>query len=116
MHRYICLTLSLTIIFSHPTALLADFRCPSSGKVVQTGMSAYQVQSACGQPVDKRIVSGGIRVTTNTGENTEVVAGNSLEEWTYDFGSNYLIQILRFKNGQLQSHTTAGYGTSKEKK
>lgn len=102
-----------------------SMRC--GNKLVLPGDSMHEVKARCGDPDDamhrtevrKTVnrVSGpcpdnvnGVKCSSSAVDSVEV----AIDEWTYDFGPDRLIQELRFEDGKLVSITNRGYG-SKEK-
>lgn len=77
-----------------------NLRC--GGALVQIGDPAAVVRSNCGRPdfVDRWIGSAG----------QAYGPAPSVEEWTYNRGSNRLLQILVFENGKLKRIRDDGYG------
>lgn len=103
-----------------PHVSMADFRCPTTGKIVSEGMTQYEVTANCGDPAFKApLQNAGVAMRTESKVNDEkststavvVNPGVPVEEWTYDFGPNKLVQLLRFKNGRLTNIEARGYGT-----
>lgn len=91
-------------------AILAAFALPSladdtlrcSAGLVETGDPAAVVRQTCGAPdfVDPWIGGAGLAYGQAL----------AMEAWTYNRGPNQLIQILTFRNGELERITSAGYG------
>lgn len=94
------------LVVLYAQSLLADFRCPSTGKIVSEGMTAYEVEAACGSPSAKN------RLNTDA----SLTGLPAVEEWTYDFGSARLLRKLRFEGGVLKSEEVGSYGTEKSAK
>ncbi|MDE2196397.1 MAG: DUF2845 domain-containing protein [Gammaproteobacteria bacterium] len=71
---------------------------------IRSGMSVYELAARCGNPWKKRDISAylhGVR-----GSRGEVMLRT--EQWTYDFGPQYLFQQVTIANGQVQGvETTA---------
>jgi hypothetical protein len=79
-----------------------------AGGIVSLGEIKAEVHMKCGEPTlwDQRIEE--TTVTTRKGhvfQNTRTV-----DEWTYDFGPNRLVQILFFHDGKLVKIKSGGYG------
>jgi len=89
-----------------PALLFADdFRCPNSGKIIESGMNQYEVQIKCGDPAAKSTLSSVNQIINGT-----VVAVATAEEWTYDFGPNQFIRKIKFENGMVSSIQAGDYG------
>ena len=84
-----------------PRANAADsLRCGS--RIVSIDAIAPAVLAACGEPA--------LRDVWNAyGDPYARQVGDS-EVWTYNFGPNQLLQLLRFRNGRLHRIDTEGYG------
>jgi hypothetical protein len=95
-------------------------RC--GNQLVSTGATLYEVKSTCGEPDDQQH-----RVETKTLKQRESVPCDRaddarcsgsvsttieivIDEWTYDFGPNQFIEVLRFENGRLVWIHDGGYG------
>lgn len=93
-------------IFLIPSSALADsFRCPSSGRLIHEGETQGEILSKCGEP-DFVTQASSLFLKINRFETREV----AVEEWTYDFGPNRFLQILRFEGGRLKEFEHGGYG------
>jgi hypothetical protein len=69
-----------------------------------TGMSSGELVARCGQPAHRRLSSDGLVYRPAPG--LENWRQQRREEWTYDFGSNQLLRVLRLVNGQVESVQT----------
>ncbi len=69
---------------------------------INIGMSAYELASRCGKPKRKR--DRDIRISGGQGSGGKQV--KHTEEWTYDFGSQYLLQTVTIAAGQVQNRAT----------
>jgi hypothetical protein len=98
------LLLALTVVCASNRALALT--CPDG--IVSLGDTIAQVHIKCGDPTiwDQRIEETNHR----DDEGQWYHSSKTIDEWTYDFGSNRLIQTLIFKNGDLIKVTTGGYG------
>ena len=90
----------LAVALLSQTALAADsMRCGS--RIVSTGAGPAEVLGACGEP-DYRdrwfYAQPGVGTV------------GDVEEWTYNFGPNLLLHLLRFRHGKLVAVDTEGYG------
>ena len=96
--------LGLVIFISMATAAAADnFRCPN-GSIVSTGDNISIVSMKCDPPTYKNT-----RTESEEGHKGATILIN-VEEWTYNEGPHRLVHILTFRNGQLVTVQTAGYG------
>lgn len=94
----------LTGMFCALPAHAADaIRCGS--RIISVEARAADILSACGEPDfrDVRSYPG----PRDPGEIAES------EQWTYNFGSNQLLQVLTLRNGRLVEIETDGYGFAK---
>jgi hypothetical protein len=92
-------------------AARAELRCGT--RVVSRGDSAHRVASICGAPADVvqrvefRTVRSGVAPCVAKADGQPCAAQAELtrqvviEEWTYDFGANKLLQRLTFEDGVL---------------
>jgi hypothetical protein len=92
---------AITLLGLIPQTVIADFRCPTTGRIVKVGMNAYEVETNCGAPAAKADL-------TTAGA---LAATPKIEEWTYDFGASQFIRKLRFEGGVLKSVTNGQYGS-----
>jgi hypothetical protein len=89
-------------------------------RIVSSGDTQYEVRSVCGEPdasarrVEYRTVrrpggciNVGGRVRCGS---QEVTIEITVDEWTYDFGSNRFIQFVTFEDGRLVRVDSGGYG------
>jgi hypothetical protein len=96
--------LMLIVVCASNQAL--SLTCPRG--IVSLGESTAQVHIKCGEPTiwDQRIEDSSHRDDEGRWFHSSI----TIDEWTYDFGSNRLIQTLIFKNGDLIKVTSGGYG------
>lgn len=69
-----------------------------------TGLSSGELVARCGEPAHRRESSDGL--VYRPGPGLENWRQQRREEWTYDFGSNQLLRVLRLVNGRVQSVQT----------
>ncbi|MGH8282852.1 MAG: DUF2845 domain-containing protein [Gammaproteobacteria bacterium] len=62
---------------------------------IRFGMSAYELANRCGKPKRRR--------------SAHASAGTRTAVWTYDFGSQYLLQNVTISGGQVQSVETTSH-------
>lgn len=102
VHRALMLLLALG--FAGDAAAL---RC--GGRVVDTGDYDFQVRERCGEPYWYETYSE-LRVIGAHGP-LEHRVERVFEDWYYNFGSNRLVQRLRFRDGRLVRVEALGYGS-----
>lgn len=114
--RALLAILSLSFLLLPARGDAATLRCGNN--LVADGASTTDVVLKCGEPTSKYTRTrstgqkhhrrwGGKHGTTTTEE--EVVETN-IEEWTYNFGPNRLIQVAVFEDGKLVDVRSGGYG------
>ncbi|AKQ70315.1 hypothetical protein A176_007227 [Myxococcus hansupus] len=93
----------------------ASLRCGRA--LVSDGALKSEVLAKCGEPEAKgfRTVTdsaGSVTPNPNTGGVTTErrSVSREYEEWTYNFGTRRLIQVVTFENGRLIDVQSAGYG------
>jgi uncharacterized protein DUF2845 len=107
-------TLSLSVLFFLPvTSHAATLRC--GNQLASDGASKSDVLLKCGEPMskDSRTEAVGDKTKQRTGDSrttTEHVVYKTIEEWTYNFGPQRLMQVAVFENGKLVDVKSAGYG------
>lgn len=86
--------------------------CPNG--FVSTGLTTTDVHMKCGNPtfLDEWLKEHSIRTRDGFWHQHKV----HIEEWTYNLGTNRLIQILRFRNGKLINIQSGGYGSGTTQK
>lgn len=75
-------------------------RCGS--RIVATDDTMGEVQAACGEPA--------LRDVQPQFDPRDGRSFNDTEVWTYNFGQNQLLRLLRFRGGRLVDIDTDGYG------
>ncbi|WP_293373459.1 DUF2845 domain-containing protein [Nevskia sp.] len=88
-------------------ALVAFNACAGSTlrcgqRIVATEDSAAKVRAACGEPALRDLQP---QFDPRRGQ-----VFNTIEVWTYNFGQNQLLRLLRFRDGRLVDIDTDGYG------
>lgn len=75
---------------------------------IQIGITQYDILQRCGEPAfrDTRQEEQLIAID----EHTNRLTINRIDEWTYNFGPNRFLRILKFKNGELVSVETGDRG------
>jgi hypothetical protein len=107
--------LSLSFLFLVPTAAdAATLRCGT--QLVADGASKSDVLLKCGEPMAKESRTEAVsdklkqRGEDGTTTSTEKTVIKTIDEWTYNFGPNRLIQVVVFENGKLVEVRSGGYG------
>ena len=84
-----------------PPATASDsMRCGS--RIISVEARAADVLAACGEPAFRDVYS--YPVPRVPGEVSD------LEQWTYNFGRNQLLHVLKLRHGRLVDIRTDGYG------
>ena len=95
------LVAAIALLALAPMAVAGDsMRCGS--RIVTVEAHAADVLAACGQPDFRDVFS-------YPGPRTPGEVADA-EQWTYNFGSNQLLQVLRLRNGRLVDIRSDGYG------
>jgi hypothetical protein len=84
----------------------ASMKCGQS--LIANGDSKFVVRSRCGDPAAKETRTVVVREKSDSKH--ELLVEKRIEEWTYNFGSNQLLQIVTFENGIVVDVKSAGYG------
>jgi hypothetical protein len=97
-----------------PSLLLAEsIRCGS--QLILKGSTSADLLEYCGQPaqVTKNGTTHGLLGNTYRGSGVigEATGDIEVETWTYNFGSNQLMQRIRLENGVVVQIDSLGYGT-----
>lgn len=85
-----------------PAQASDSMRCGS--RIVSVEARAAEVLAACGEPQFRDVFS--LPAPRHAGEIAAV------EKWTYNFGRNQLMHVLKLRNGRLVDIYTDGYGFS----
>jgi len=94
-----------------------SLRCGT--RLVVAGDAPYQVRTVCGNPDDvqqrteQRTVRRAVTLPCRIGYCQSLVEDSisiNVEEWTYDFGPQRLVQYLTFENGRLVRVHSGNYG------
>ena len=81
---------------------------PCDGDEIKTGLTQFEILQRCGQPFfkdtrrEERLV--------NVDDFTKRLIINRVDEWTYNFGPNRFLRILKFENGELVDIKTGDRG------
>jgi Protein of unknown function (DUF2845) len=82
-----------------------------SGGIISTGDRSADVLAKCGSPDSKD--SHLEEVTQRIDADTKQKVYVTVEEWTYNFGTNQFMRIVVLKNGQVTEILTGNYGYTK---
>ncbi|MDC0708881.1 DUF2845 domain-containing protein [Stigmatella sp. ncwal1] len=89
-------------LFSLPTlGHAASLRCGAN--LVSDGASRNEVLAKCGEPADKAVRNVAQETKKQTGENesSKEIVYKTFEDWTYNFGTQRLMQVVTFEDGKL---------------
>jgi hypothetical protein len=111
--RVLLASLSLSFLLLPARGEAATLRCGNN--LVADGASTTDVVLKCGEPTSKhtRTRSEGRkhrRGGKHDSTTEEEVVETNIEEWTYNFGPNRLIQVAVFEDGKLVDVRSGGYG------
>lgn len=87
-----------------------SLRCGS--RLISVEALAAELLAACGEPSFRDVFAyvgpQGLRERFPGDAGSNVIADD--EQWTYDFGPNQLLRVLKIRNGRLVSIDSDGYG------
>ncbi|GBD99517.1 hypothetical protein BMS3Abin07_01554 [bacterium BMS3Abin07] len=83
-----------------------SFYC--SNKLVSIGDTVAEVTMKCGKPFWKEQHKE--KVVTDGNTDKKYIVTIIVDEWTYNFGPQDWLYLLRFENGKLVKIETLGYG------
>ncbi|MCP3142953.1 DUF2845 domain-containing protein [Pyxidicoccus xibeiensis] len=107
--RALWLAVAMSLVWVPVTAQAASLRCGTA--LVSDGASKSDVLAKCGEPLAKETRRESEEVKTRDGDtSTKHVVEKTIDEWTYNFGPNRLVQVVVFENGKLVDVKSAGYG------
>lgn len=94
-------------------ARAASLRC--GAELVSDGATRAEVVRKCGEPASKEVRTevDSVRVADPTGRFPVIYDRSvvkTIEEWTYNFGSHQLQQVVTFENGKLRDVQSGTYG------
>ena len=81
-------------------------RCDSGE--IRTCITQYEILQRCGEPAFKD--SREVEQLTSADEHTNTLTIKHVDEWTYNFGPNKFLRILKFENGELVDVETGDRG------
>ncbi len=110
LHRF-STAAALLLAAAAPAARADSINCP--GGIVQTGDSKLDLLAKCGRPslVEEPPPERGSFDVRN-GVARRVI--DPVDVWTYDFGRNQFMQIVRIVRGRIASIARGGYGYADE--
>ena len=101
--------LALPVLFAGLLLLVAGTSLAGSCKDpnVTTGDPLAEVAAKCGEAMLKEERTVTVDETDKEGTRKSTT---TIDEWTYDFGPDELMQTYRFENGKLSEISNIGYG------
>ena len=95
------------------------FGLPCNGQTVNIGETMKEVTAKCGEAVlkDQRTITVEEITTEGSGTlitTTTTTTSTTIDEWTYDFGPEELVQSYSFKKGKLKEINSKGYGAVRD--
>jgi hypothetical protein len=75
---------------------------------IKKGLTQYEIMQRCGEPFFKDTRNEERLITVN--KHTNRLAIIRIDEWTYNFGPNQFLRILKFENGKLVDVETGDRG------
>jgi hypothetical protein len=109
--RSLMMTLALSLLSFPTLSQAASMRCGT--RLVSDGASKADVLAKCGEPLSKESRTETTEVKTqdkDTGTSTKTTTQKNIEEWTYNFGPNRLMQVVTFENGVLTDVKSTTHG------
>ncbi|MCP3169541.1 DUF2845 domain-containing protein [Myxococcus qinghaiensis] len=91
----------------------ASMRCGSN--LIADGATPSDARMKCGEPMSTHVrqestsTKNRVREGKENSSTTQTVTVQ-VEEWTYNFGPNRLMQVVTFTDGKLTDVRSAGYG------
>ena len=92
--------------YGYDAAEASARRCDSGE--MRAGVSQYEILQRCGEPAFKD--SRQVEQLTSADEGTNRLTIKRVDEWTYNFGPNKFLRILKFENGDLVEVETGDRG------
>ena len=81
---------------------------PCDGDEIKPGLTQYEILQRCGDPSFKDTRQE--ERLANADEHSKRLSINRIDEWTYNFGPNKFLRILKFENGKLVNVETGDRG------
>jgi Fe-S cluster assembly scaffold protein SufB len=111
MKRAILLLCLLALTTALPITNVYADSVSCSGGIISTGDRSTDVLAKCGSPDSKD--SHVEAVTQRIDADTKQTVYITVEEWTYNFGTNQFLRTIVLKNGVVAEIRTGNYGYSK---
>jgi hypothetical protein len=107
--RSLLMTVALCLLSFPMLSQAASLRCGTN--LVADGASTTDVLHKCGEPTAKTSRTESTEVKTKDGDTTtKKITHKNIEEWTYNFGPNRLMQVVIFENGVLVDVKSTTHG------
>jgi hypothetical protein len=110
MERLWSLLFFLLILFTISAGTVSAYAMHCAGGVITTGDRSSDVLAKCGQPNFRESHQEEVSMRANASMKEKQFI--TVDEWTYDFGSDRLIQIITIKNGIVTNIQETHYGIS----
>ncbi|SEU18151.1 DUF2845 domain-containing protein [Stigmatella erecta] len=108
--RSLVMALPVALCLLAPPSHAASLRCGTH--IVSDGATRDEVLARCGEPASKdtRSVAQENKTRTGKNESTKEIVYKTFEDWTYNFGTNRLMQVVTFEDGKLVSVQSTRHG------
>lgn len=107
--RSLMMTLALSLLSFPTLSHAASLRCGTH--LVADGATKATVLMKCGEPLSKESRTETTETKSKDGDtSTKTITQKNIEEWTYNFGPNRLMQVVRFENGVLTDVQSTTHG------
>ncbi|MCP3102645.1 DUF2845 domain-containing protein [Myxococcus sp. K15C18031901] len=115
--RILAAALALAALALPARGEAASLRCGNN--LASDGNSPSEVRFKCGEPMStahrEETTSTRTKARQGDGENSTSQSTTTsvtihIEEWTYNFGPNRLMQVVTFKDGKLTDVHSTSYG------
>lgn len=107
------ITLLVTIPFVLHLLLAGNaLGLPCKGQTVNISETMNEVAAKCGEAMLKEHRTVTVEEMDEDGTRSSTVT--TIDEWTYDSGTDELVQSYRFENGELAGIRNIGYGTTRD--
>jgi hypothetical protein len=109
--RSLLMTVALSLLSFPMLSQAASLRCGTH--LVADGASTLDVLHKCGEPAAKASRTESTEVKTkdeDSNTTTKKITHKNIEEWTYNFGPNRLMQVVTFENGVLVDVKSTTHG------
>lgn len=108
--RALCVTLLVSCLALPLSSHAATLRCGT--QLVSEGATPADVLLKCGEPMARQTQEIPVvrEEPVRKHHPQRTVSRKTIEEWTYNFGPNRLVQVVVFEEGRLVEVKSAGYG------